>query len=226
VNRFRALLAISLLALGATACRRERPLPPVAPVAEDDTTPVFGGTVLRRLAGDVTSLNPIVAATRYDRLVAYYLYTPLVHLDVNLQPIPGLADKWEISADGKQYTFHLNPKATFSDGTPLRAGDVLFTLKKMVDPTSEAAQIAGGFEKLDLAATRVIDDHTIVVAFKEVQAPQLGHFNDVMVVPEHAYGQGDFRGGWADRAVSCGPYTLVRRVPGKEIGRASCRERV
>lgn len=206
-----------MLALCATTCRRERPLPPVAPVAEDDTTPVAGGTVLRRLASDVTSMNPIVAATRYDRLVAYYLYTPLVHLDVNLQPIPGLADKWEISSDGKMYTFHLNPKATFSDGTPLRAGDVLFTLKKIVDPTSEAAQIASGFEKLDLPNTRVVDDHTIVVAFKEVQAPQLIRFNDVMVVPEHAYGQGDFRGGWADRAVSCGPYTLVRRVPGKEI---------
>jgi len=217
VNRFRALFAIFLLAFGATTCRRERPLPPVAPAAEDDTTPVVGGTVLRRLAGDITSMNPIVSATKYDRLVAYYLYTPLVHLDVNLQPIPGLADKWDISSDGKQYTFHLNPRATFSDGTPVRASDVLFTLKKMIDPTSEAAQVASGFEKIDFATTRVVDDRTIVVGFKEVQAPQLVRFNDVMTVPEHVYAQGDFRGGWADRAVSCGPYSLVRRVPGKEV---------
>jgi peptide/nickel transport system substrate-binding protein len=216
VNRNRCL-AVALFVVCAFACKQpERPLPPVS-AAADDTTPVQGGTVLRRLGGDITSLNPIVAATKYDRLVAFYLYTPLVHLDVNLQPIPGVADKWEISPDGKLYTFHLNPKATFSDGTPLRSADVLFTLKKIVDPASEAAQIAGGFEKLDLATTRVVDDHTIVIGFKEVQAPQIVRFNDLMPLPEHAYAQGDFRGGWADRAVSSGPYALVRRVPGKEI---------
>lgn len=217
MNRFKSFLAVSLLLVCAFACKREQPLPPVETAAADDTTPVQGGTVLRRLSGDITTLNPIVSATRYDRLVAFYLYTPLVHLDVNLQPIPGLALKWEISPDGKLYTFHLDPKATFSDGTPVRAGDVLFTLKKIVDPASEAAQIAGGFDKLDLPATRVVDDHTIVVGFKEILAPQLTQFNNVMVLPEHVYGQGDFHGGWADRAVSCGPYTLVRRIPGKEI---------
>ncbi len=217
VNRLKALLAIGLLALCATTCKQEHALPPVNAQVEDDSKPVDGGTVLRRLGGDVVSMNPIVAATKYDRLVSYYLYTPIVQLDVNLQPIPGLADKWEITPDGKQYTFHLNPKATFSDGTPVRASDVLFTLKKIVDPTSEAAQIAGGFDKLDLSTTRVIDDHTIVVGFKEILASQLMQFNSVLTIPEHAYAQGDFRAGWKDRAISCGPYTLVRRVPGKEI---------
>jgi len=217
VNRFRVLFVVLLLAFCATTCKRENPLPPVAAATEDDTTPVQGGTVLRRLPVDVVSLNPILSNTAYDRWVAFYLYTPIVHLDVNLQPIPGLADKWEISADGRQYTFHLSPKATFSDGTPVKASDVLFTLKKIVDPASEAAQIAGGFEKLDLAATHVVDDHTIVVGFKDILASQLMQFNSVMTLPEHVYAQGDFRGGWAERAVSCGPYTLVRRVPGKEI---------
>ena len=217
MNRSRLLFAVLLLALCASTCKKEHALPPVAPVAEDDTTPVRGGTVLRRLPVDVVSLNPTLANTSYDRWVAFYLYTPMVHLDVNLQPIPGLADKWEITPDGKRYTFHLNPKATFSDGTPVRASDVLFTLKKIVDPASEAASIAGGFEKLDLANTKVVDDHTIVVAFKDILASQIIQFNSLMTLPEHVYSQGDFRTGWADRAVSCGPYTLVRRVPGKEI---------
>lgn len=217
MNRARLLIVLFLFALCATTCKKEHPLPPLAAAAEDDTTPVRGGTVLRRLGSDITSLNPIVAATKYDRLVSFYLYTPLVHLDVNLQPIPGLADTWEISPDGKQYTFHLNPKATFSDGTPIRASDVLFTLKKIVDPASEAAQIAGGYEKLDLATTRVVDDHTIVIGFKEILASQLVHFYDLMTIPEHVYSQGDFRTGWAERAVSSGPYALVRRVPGKEV---------
>jgi peptide/nickel transport system substrate-binding protein len=217
VKRAGSALAVLLVLLCSAGCKKEHELPPVPAVAEDDSTPVAGGTVLRRLNGDIVSLNPIIATTKYDRYVAYYLYTPLVHLDVNLQPIPGLAETWEITPDGKQYTFHLNPKATFSDGTPVRASDVLFTLKKIVDPASEAAQIAGGFDKLDLAASRVVDDHTLVVGFKELLASQLMQFNNVMTLPEHLYGQGDFRGGWNDRAVGDGPYRLVRRVPGKEI---------
>ena len=91
----------------------------------------------------------------------------MVNFDANLQVIPGLADKWEISDDGKQYTFHLNPSATFSDGSAVTASDVLFTLQKIIDPQTEAPQIAGGFEQVDLKTTRVIDEHTIVIGFKQ-----------------------------------------------------------
>ncbi len=198
------------------ACSNERPLPPVS-TTEDETKPQEGGTVVRRLQGDVITLNPVLAASQNDRYVDYYLFTPMVHFDQNLQVIPGLADKWEISTDGKQYTFHLNPNATFSDGTPVRASDVLFTLKKIVDPQTEAPQIAGGFEQLDLKATHVVDDHTIVITFKEAFAPQLTHFNDLLVLPEHVYSRGDFKVGFTSRVVGTGPYRLVRRVPGKEI---------
>ena len=210
MKRFLALL------LFVVACRNERPLPPVAP-AEDQDLPQEGGTAVRRLDGDVTTLNPVMAQSEFDRRIDYLLFTPMVNFDAELQVIPGLSDKWEISADGTQYTFHLNPNATFSDGTPVRASDALFTLRKIVDPATEAPQIAGGFENLDLKNTRVVDDHTIVVAFKEALAPQLAHFNDLLVLPEHVYSRGDFKSNFTSRVVGCGPYRLVRRVPGQEI---------
>ncbi len=205
-----------VLLLLVVACRNERPLPPVAPSA-DQNTPQDGGTVVRRLDIDVTTLNPVMPQSDFDRRVDFYLFTPMIHLDIDLEPMPGLAQKWEISSDGKEYTFHLDPAATFSDGGPVRASDVLFTLKKIVDPQTEAPQIAGGFENLDLKATHVVDDHTIVVAFREALAPQLVHFNDLLVVPEHVYSQGDFKTDFISRAVGTGPYRLVRRVPGQEI---------
>lgn len=198
------------------ACRGERPVPRAATV-EDDTTPQDGGTLIRRLPGDVSSLNPVLASSTWDRYVSFYLFTPMVRFDQNLEVVPGLAKKWEISGDGKLYTFYLDPAATFSDGTPVRAADVLFTLKKIVDPQTEAPQIAGGFEQLDLRTTRVIDDHTIVVGFKEALAPQLTRFNDLLTLPEHVYGAGNFKSDFATRAVGSGPYRLVRRIPGKEI---------
>jgi peptide/nickel transport system substrate-binding protein len=201
---------------------REKPAGPAASVrpaavAADDGKPQDGGTLIRRLESDVVTLNPITSSSTYDRWVDDYLFTPLIYLDQQLEPIPGLADSWEILEGGKLYRFDLNEKATFSDGTPVKAADVLFTLKKIFDPASEALQIVGAFEYLDLARTRVVDDHTIEIAFKQPLASQLIRFNDVMVLPEHIYAKGDFRKDYNSTAVGSGPYRLVRREIGKEI---------
>lgn len=206
-----SLLAVALFGGCAPA---ERPAPP--PVA-DDETPHRGGTLLRRLEQDITSLNPILATSRYDRLVSDYLFTPLINYDEDLHIVPGLAESWTVSPDGRDYTFKLNPNATFSDRTPVRASDVLFTLRKIVDPQSESVQIASGFEQLDLTRSKAVDDHTVIVAFREALASQLSQFNYVLVLPEHVYGRGNFKNDFNLEATGSGPYRLVSRAPGKEI---------
>ena len=207
---------VVLLLLAVVACTNERPLPTVS-TSDDLKKPQEGGTVIRRLQGDIATLNPVMAQSVNDRQVDYYLHTPMVHFDTNLSATPGLAEKWEISSDGRLYTLHLNPTATFSDGSNVTAGDVLFTLKKIIDPQTEAPQIAGAFDQLDLRTTHVVDPHTIVVGFKDGISPQLAHFNDLLVIPEHIYSRGDFKIDFASKVVGCGPYRLVRRVAGKEI---------
>ncbi|HSP15586.1 MAG TPA: ABC transporter substrate-binding protein [Thermoanaerobaculia bacterium] len=212
VKRWLAASIVSIALLGG--CRQgERAVPP----AGDETAPRTGGTLLRRLEVDVVSMNPILATTRYDRLVATYLFTPLVNYDADLRVVPGLADSWTVSPDGRDYTFKLNPKATFSDGTPVRASDVIFTLRKIIDPASEALQIASGFEQVEVARSRAIDDHTVMIAFREPLASQLSQFNYLLVLPEHVYSRGNFRNDFNEVATGSGPYRLVRRVPGKEI---------
>jgi peptide/nickel transport system substrate-binding protein len=211
----RVLTTGFVVALGLLACGRtevKKPRPPVI-----DNTPRDGGTLVRRLDVDITTLNPILSGSRYDRYVLNYLFTPLVYLDRDLKPIAGLAESWDISDDGLLYRFELNPKATFSDGTPVLASDVVFTLRKIVDPASEAIQIISAFEQLDLARTRAVDDHTVEVGFKKPLATQLVLFNDLMVLPEHVYNKGNFRNDYIARAVGSGPYTLVRRGPGNEV---------
>ncbi len=213
-NRFvKRWVAASIVALAILACR-ERPKA-VQPV--DENVPHTGGTLYRRLEVDVTTLNPILSTTTYDREVDEYLFTPLVNFDEDMQPVPGIADSWSISSDGRLYTFKLNPKATFSDGTPVRASDVLFSLRKILDPASEAVQFATNFEQADLSKCHVVDDHTVAIAFREPLAAQLTNFNSLIVMPEHVYSRGNFRTSFSNEAVGSGPYKLVRRVPGKEI---------
>lgn len=211
-------IAVIALLLALSGCSRsEQPAASRATVVTDDTTPQDGGTLVRRLESDIATVNPVLATSRYDRFVDNYLFTPLVTLDQNLRPAPGLAEKWQVSPDGLEYTFHLDDNATFSDGTPVLASDVLFTLRKIADPQTGAAQVAAGFELLDPQKTRVLDPHTIVVAFKEPLAAQLLRFNDVLVLPEHVYGKGDFKNDFNTRAVGSGPYRLVSLEPGREI---------
>lgn len=201
----------------AACSRDERPArtAPAAPVEDDK--PRDGGTLIRRLETEVVSLNPVLAATKYDRHVDNYLYTPLVYLDAQLRPIAGLAESWEISDDGRVYTFNLNPKATFSDGKPVTPADVIFTLRKVLDPHAEAVQLAGSFDLVDFAKTRAVDAHTVVIAFREPLAAQLVRFNELNVLPEHVYSKGDFTKDYNDKAVGSGPYRLVRFVPGTEV---------
>ncbi|HEX6083431.1 MAG TPA: ABC transporter substrate-binding protein, partial [Thermoanaerobaculia bacterium] len=137
----------------STRAPRQAPAP-----AAGDGTPQEGGTLVRRIEADIVTLNPITSTSTYDRQVVDYLFTPMVYLDHDLEPIPGLADSWEVLEGGKLYRFELNRKATFSDGTPVKASDVVFTLRKIFDPASEALQIIGAFEYLDFARTRAVDN--------------------------------------------------------------------
>lgn len=202
------------------ACAPREPAPGTATTgttAAVDETPRDGGTLLRSLEADVATLNPVMVTSKYDWYATNYLFSSLIRIDENLLPSPGLAESWEISKDGREYTFKLNPKATFSDGRPVKASDVVFTMRKIVDPQSEASQLAGYFELLDIRRTRVLDDQTVVVAFREALASQLIQFFNVQIIPEHVYGKGDFKSDYTSKAVGSGPYVLVRREAGKEI---------
>jgi peptide/nickel transport system substrate-binding protein len=220
VSRRLTILAILLLTFACDrpeTARTDTAAPAQAAATIDDGRPQEGGTLVRRLESDIVTVNPVTVSTIYDRWVVEYLFTPLIYLDQDLQPIPGLAESWDVSDDGRVYRFELNEKATFSDGTPVLASDVLFTLQKIFDPKSEAVQLVSAFEYLDLAKTKVIDDHTIEIAFREPLASQLIRFNDVNVIPQHVYQKGNFRDDYNVTAVGSGPYRLVKREPGKEL---------
>lgn len=198
------------------ACRgRETPAPPPAPATTTqavETGPVVGGRLVRRLETDVTTLNYVLQSTEDERQVLQYLYDPMIDFDATLEPIPGTVAKWEIEEGGKAYVLHIDPRAKFSDGKPVTAGDIIFTLEKILD--EESMQFAASFEGLDRAQTKAVDDRTARVVFREPRVTQLITFN-IGVLPRHVYEQGDFRKNRA--VVGNGPYVLERRETGKTI---------
>lgn len=198
------------------ACGRETPAPPPpAPTATQatDTGPRAGGRLVRRLESDVNTLNPLLQSTEDEKQVLQYLFDPLIDVNQELEPIPGTIARWEILDAGKTYVLHIDPRAKFSDGQPVTAADVLFTLERI--GKGESPQFGSYFDALDLEKTQAVDDRTVRVAFREARVPQLLSFNMIAALPKHVYAKGKFD--QVRAVVGNGPYVLKRRESGKAI---------
>ena len=89
--------------------------------------------------GEVADLDPQTAIAAVDGDVISALFEPLIQLDpVDLHPLPGAAASWEISPDGRTYTFHLRPGAKWSNGDPVRASDWVYSFHRLITPTLAA----------------------------------------------------------------------------------------
>ena len=86
------------------------------------------------LGADISTLDPQMVEDVQSTRVAYDLFEGLLTQDQSNKPIPGLAEKWDISPDGKIYTFHLRNGLKFSDGSPITADDVVYSFQRVADP--------------------------------------------------------------------------------------------
>jgi oligopeptide transport system substrate-binding protein len=83
---------------------------------------------------DIDTFDPaLVPDTASDQAVNM-VFNGLVRVDDNLQVQPELAQSWSQSSDGLQWTFHLRPNLTFSDGTPLTSQDVAYSIDRALQP--------------------------------------------------------------------------------------------
>ncbi len=95
-------------------------------------------------------LQPYFFVNGWDENVTNVIFSRLIDWDSHGNLVPGLAESWQVSADNKVYTIKLRPNLTFSDGSPLTAEDVAFTLTVLLDPKYDGdtditlANIAGG----------------------------------------------------------------------------------
>ena len=91
--------------------------------------PSDGGVYSEALVGGLSRLNPLLDATNSaDRDVDRLVFSGLVSYDASGLPIPELADSWGVSQDGKTYNFSIRQNATWHDGIPVTADDIIFTI--------------------------------------------------------------------------------------------------
>jgi oligopeptide transport system substrate-binding protein len=86
------------------------------------------------MGAEVPSLDPQIMEDMNSIRVANDIYEGLVSFDQSNMIIPALSKSWDISSDGKKYTFHLRDDIKFSDGHPITADDFVFSWQRLVDP--------------------------------------------------------------------------------------------
>ena len=88
--------------------------------------------------GEPETLDQHKTSTIYERNILIDLYEGLVGLDPVAKVVPGVAESWSISDDGKVYTFKLRNDAAWSNGDPVVAEDFVFSLRRIMDPATGA----------------------------------------------------------------------------------------
>ncbi len=148
------------------------------------------------------TLDPALALSIEDLRVTMPLFEGLTRTDpVTARAIPGLAERWEISADGREYTFHLRTNAVWSTGEPITAEDVAFSWLRALEPATGAgyasqfyfienaeAYNAGQVKDPALIGFRAVDRHTFRVRLNHPTPffADLCAFQTLAVVPRHA----------------------------------------
>lgn len=191
-----------------------------------------GHEIVIGINGDGQSANPLYGSDSSTIWRTDQISEPLVFLDwETLQPIPWLAESWEVSDDGTTYTFHLRTGPQWPDGTPLTAEDFEFTVLTILSPdyTGQwqgiytdivgAEEVIAG-ETTELEGFTVIDEKTFEIKLK---APNAGflpftarNFKPIpkhllegeKLTPDHPFMQ---------NPVGVGPYRLVEHVKGDHL---------
>ena len=109
----------------------------IAAIAADQNPvggdPAYGGTYVEGVAGVPQYLNPVIAATDVDQDVARLAFSGLTRYDRAGAIVPDLASAFHTESDGRIWTFDIREDATWHDGQPVTADDVVFTVRLLQD---------------------------------------------------------------------------------------------
>ncbi len=139
-------------------------------VAQAAGTPKRGGTLIVGRTTDTPSLEPHKDASAGRSWTTQMMYSYVVQIDKNLRIQPDLAEKWDISPDGKTYTFSLRKGVRFHNGRELVATDIKYSLERILDPATAAY---GRNFLLSIDAIEAPDPYTVILRLKTVDASLL-----------------------------------------------------
>jgi peptide/nickel transport system substrate-binding protein/oligopeptide transport system substrate-binding protein len=240
------ILVAALIALVASACAPATPAPtPLSvPVTVEVTvretvqvpvlitpTPALPPQVLRwsvEGVSDLPMLDPPRLTDAPGVFAAGLLFGGLVKLDAELRVAPDAAT-WTVADDGLRYTFKLRNGLRFSDGTPVTADDVVFSLTRALDPSTGSttgpaylSNIVGAEELIagkikTLSGVQAVDPHTLLI---EIRQPTAFFLNQLTAACGYIVSRRQVHSnptGWAEQPTGTGPFVLRAWMRGQGL---------
>ncbi|MFJ3667250.1 ABC transporter substrate-binding protein [Streptomyces sp. NPDC090106] len=180
--------------------------------AKDGGAPKKGGRLRAAFAGGGAgeTLDPHLANLFADAARAKALYDKLADYGADLSAEPRLAEKWESNKTLDRWQITLRT-ASFHDGSPVTAADVLYSYRRIADP-EQTFRAKASLEPIDLDASRATGPRSIEFVLKRPTAefPNVLAAFGAYIVPENATGT-DFD----TKPVGSGPFRFVSFTPGR-----------
>lgn len=194
--------------------------------AEDTVDAPSGGTVTYAIDAEPTVLNPLTIdgnATATGNVVVPVLWS-LWHVTPEGEQVPALlAGEPEVTEDPFAVTYTLRDDAVWSDGTPVSAEDVAFTVAVKQDPDIAIA-VTEGYDRI--SDVTIVDERTVTLAFDGPFPAWRSLFSgpDAPVLPAHALDIETFDGAWSDgitgadgRPIASGPFVVESWERGQNL---------
>ncbi len=154
-----------------------------------DLVPGFqeGGEFTEIFGARMPRITPYLSGDVYSRRVLDQVVEPLGSYDPETLQIKGvLADAWQFDPDGMWLRVHLDPRAIFSDGMPVTAEDIRWTVEDFIKNTRiEAERSRSTLDMIE--AVKVIDDQTVEFVFNKAVFTNLDYTLGIVVLPKHVY---------------------------------------
>ena len=174
-------------------------------------TPIEGGRLVYGLTLAPSGIDPHVDASSELGIPLTSVYDTLVYQDMDGSFVPGLAERWDVSQDGRTYTFYLRRDVKFHDDTRFDAEAVKFNLDRIADPETRSRKARGMLGPY--SHTEVVDDFTVKIHFDEPYAPVLDSLSQVYLGMASPTAVQQWGAEYQLHQVGTGPFIFEEYVP-------------
>ncbi|MHA7145089.1 ABC transporter substrate-binding protein [Arthrobacter sp. TmT3-37] len=209
VRRLTTLSAIALVAL-VSGCAG-----PAASTSETAGEPVSGGVLDVSISAEPGCLDGHGISATQQQFLGRLIYDNVVTLDENGDIAPYLAESWDISEDGRTYTFHLKEGVTFSDGSPWNAEVLGQNFEHMRDPATKSP-LAAAYIAPYVDGT-VLDEYTFEAHLEYPYTPFLYTLTQSWLGMNSGKAIAEAPETLCQQPIGTGPFTVADYQPGQSI---------
>lgn len=205
-----AALVVATVAMGLVGCA------PSKKTASDKSAASGSATLTIASTTDVVNLNPLVGNSRTDDWVTDLMYPRLMTINADGSKAPYLAKSWGYTNGGKTGYFELRNDFKWSDGTPVTAKDVAYTLNVLKTQNPKGNTVNGFMTNMITA--QAVSDTRVEITMKQpdsILVPEVGFWS--VIVPQEQFSQHNPVDSFTNSSnwISAGPYKLTSIAKGQ-----------